>query len=190
VAKINEDPDLKESFEVQMLEVTNVIGQYCLPKLINPYSFFGNGRTLPLHISLALGFFTIFDTYLSTGPSGERNPFQFLECDVRGGDMDQIEDADTANALIQGAYPLVHGKDPNLIVSLSWPNHMKTQDLYPVASSTYTCATGTEMEVPCSAQEQMKIKRTTECPDSFVNPIDPYHGHQCVKVLHETKYYT
>jgi hypothetical protein len=35
VAEINEDPDLKENFDAQMLEMSNVIGQFSLPKRIN-----------------------------------------------------------------------------------------------------------------------------------------------------------
>jgi hypothetical protein len=103
---------------------------------------------------------------------------------VRGGDTDQIKEADTANAWVQGQYPFVDKRDPNLVLSLSWPKGMEAQDLYPVALSTYTWATGAKLEVPCSAQEKaVKIERT-ECPDSFVNPIDPNHGEPCVKVLH------
>ncbi len=101
--------------------------------------------------------------------------------------MDKIEGADTVKAWMLGQYPFVDGRDPNLVVSLSWPKCMEAQDLYPVATSTYTWATGTKIEVPCFAQEKVvKIKRT-ECPDSFVNPIDPNHGSPCVKVLRLTK---
>jgi hypothetical protein len=127
---------------------------------------------------------TIFNAYLPTGPSGERSPFQFMECDVQGGDVEQIEGADTAKAFIQGAYPLVDGRDPNLVFSFSWPKGMEAQDLYPVAASTYTWATGTNIEVPCFAQgKEVKIERT-ECPGPFINPIDPNYGSPCVKVLH------
>jgi hypothetical protein len=98
-----------------------------------------------------------------------------LECDVQGGDADQIEGADTANAWVQGQFPFVDERDPNLVLSLSWPKHMEAQYLYPVAASTYTWATGAKLEVPCSEPEKVvKIERT-ECPDSFVNPIDPNH---------------
>jgi hypothetical protein len=45
-----------------------------------------------------------FKTFLPTGPSGERSPFQFLECDVRGGDANEIEGADTAKAFGQGVH--------------------------------------------------------------------------------------
>jgi hypothetical protein len=107
-----------------------------------------------------------------------------LECDVRGGDVDEIEGADTAKAFLQGQYPLVDGRDPNFVLAWSWPKYMEAQDLYPVAASTYTWANGIKVEVPCSAQEKVvKIERT-ECPDPFVNPIDPNHGFPCVKVLH------
>ncbi len=78
-------------------------------------------------ISLALGTVFVIQTVL---PSGEWNPFQFLECDVQGGYADQIEGADTAKALVLAQYPLVDGRDPNLVLSLSWPKHMTAQDLY------------------------------------------------------------
>ncbi len=181
MAEINEDPDLKENFNAQMLAAANLMGQFSLHKLIS--SFFFVMAVSFVCISLATGVFAFFQTFIPTGPNGERNPLQFLECDVRGGDVDQIEGADTTNAWMQGAYPLV-GRDPNLVISASWPKYMEAQDLYPVAASTYTWATGTKVEVPCSAQEKVvKIKRT-ECPDPFVNPIDPNHGSPCVKVLH------
>jgi hypothetical protein len=135
-------------------------------------------------MSLATGTLYYFQTFLPTGLSGERNPFQFLECDLRGGDVDEIEGADTVKAWMLGQYPFVDGRDPNLVVSLSWPKSMEAQDLYPVAASMYTWATGTKIEVPCFAQEKVAKIERTECPDSFVNPIDPNHGSPCVKVLH------
>ncbi len=98
--------------------------------------------------------------------------------------MDEIEGADIAKAFVQGQYPLVDERDPNFALSWSWPKYMEAQDLYPVAASTYTWANEIKLKVPCSAQEKVvKIERT-ECPDSFVNPIDPNHGSPCVKVLH------
>ncbi len=103
---------------------------------------------------------------------------------MRGGDADWIEGADTANAWVQGQYPFVDERDPNLVLSLSWPKRMEAQDLYPVAASTYTWATGAKLEVPCSAQEKLVKSERPECPDSFVNPIiDPNSVKQCVKVV-------
>ncbi len=97
--------------------------------------------------------------------------------------MDEIEGADMAKAFGHGQFPFVDVRDPNFVLSWSWPKHMEVQDLYPVTASTYTWAKGTELEVPCSAQEKVvKIERT-ECPESFVNPIDPNHGSPCVKVV-------
>jgi hypothetical protein len=125
------------------------------------------------------------------GPSGERNPFQFLECDVQGGDVNQIEDADTAIAFMLGQLPFLAGQnepEKNVAVSLSWPENMEVQDLYPVTTSTYTWPTGTTVEVPCYAQDKVVEIVRVECPDSFVNPIDPNHLSPCVKVLHRAKY--
>ncbi len=91
---------------------------------------------------------------------------------------------------MQGQYPLVDERDPNFALSWSWPKYMEAQNLYPVAASTYTWTNGIKLKVPCSAQEKVvKIERT-ECPDSFVNPIDPNHDSPCVKVLHWTTHYT
>jgi hypothetical protein len=109
---------------------------------------------------------------------------------VRGGNENEIERADAAKAWMLGQYPFVDGRDPNLVLSLSWPKGMEAQDLFPVAASTYTWATGTKIEVPCFAQgQEVKIEQTN-CPGSFVNPIGLNHGSPCVKVLHRTKYYT
>ncbi len=182
MAEINEDPGLKEIFNAQMLAVVNILGQFSIHKLINPF-FFVMAVSF-VCISLATGVLAYFQTFIPTGPTGERNPFQFLECDVRGGDVDLIEGADATNAWLQGQYPLVDGRDPNLVISASWPKYMEAQDVYPVAASTYTWATGTKIEVPCSSQEKVvKVKRA-ECPYPFVNPIDLNHGSPCVKVLH------
>jgi hypothetical protein len=125
---------------------------------------------------------SIFQAVLPSGPSGERHPFQFLECDVKGGDVGRVEEADAAKALIQGQYPLADGRDPHLVLSISWPKHMEAQDLYPVAASTYSWANGTNIEVPCSALEKVVKVQRTDCPGSFVNPIDPNRGPPCVKV--------
>ncbi len=102
--------------------------------------------------------------------------------------MDLIEPADAAIAWLQGQYPFVVGptgvmlQDPNSVASNSWPRHMEPQPLYPVAMSTYTWPTGTRVEVPCFAQDKVVEIKRAECPDSFVNPIDPNHVSPCVKV--------
>jgi hypothetical protein len=180
VAEINEDPDEKKEFDVQMLAMMDLVGQLSLPKRISPPFFLQQLRC----ISLATAVLFFYKTHLPTDLSAEWSPFQFLNCDVRGGDVDEIEGADTTKAFVQGQYPLVDGRDPNFVFSVSWPKYMEAQDLYPVAASTYTWANGIKVEVPCSAQEkEVKIERT-ECPDSFVNPIDLNHGSPCVKVLH------
>ncbi len=188
MAEINENPDLKEKFDAQMLAVTNLIGRLSRPKRINAI-FFCNGCALRC-ISLVTGALVFYNAFLPSGPTGERSPFQFLDCDVRGGDLDEIEGADVAIAWMQGQYPFVDGRDPNLVLSLSWPKGMEAQDLFPVAASTYTWVTGTKIEVPCSAQDKVvKIERP-DCPGLFVNPIDLNHGSPCVKVLHQTNSYT
>jgi hypothetical protein len=121
---------------------------------------------------------------LPSGPSGERTPYRYLECDVQGGDANQIEGADAALAWTFSQLPFVSGNDPNEIVSLSWPTNMEAQDLFPLTSSTYTFPTGTKVDVPCFAQNKTVAIERTECPDSFVNPNDPNHSRPCVKVLH------
>ena len=133
-------------------------------------------------ISLALGANFVWGTSLPSGPSGERTPFRFLECDVQGGDASKIQGADTALAWMFSQLPFVSG-NKNEIVSLSWPRNMEAQDLYPLISSTYTFPTGTKVDVPCFAQNKVVDIERTECPDSFVNPIDPNHARPCIKVL-------
>ena len=125
-----------------------------------------------------------FGTSLPSGPSGERTPFRFLECDVQGGDASQIKDADAALAWVFSQLPFVSGSNPNAIVLLSWPTNMEAQDLFPLTSSTYTFPTGTKVTVPCFAQNKVVDIERTECPDSFVNPNDPNDSRPCVKVLH------
>jgi hypothetical protein len=126
----------------------------------------------------------LWGTFLPSGPSGERTPFRFLECDVQGGDANKIQGADAALASLFSQLPFVSGYDPNAIVSLSWPINMEAQDLYPLTSSTYTFPTGTKVDVPCFAQNKVVDIERTECPDSFVNPMDPNNVRPCVKVLH------
>jgi hypothetical protein len=142
-----------------------------------------------LHIFVALGADLYLHTNLPSGASGEktsgppveRSPFRFLECSVQGGDREQIKDADTATAWVLGQLPDVR---------MSWPQHMEVQDLYPVATSTYAWPAGTDVNVPCFAQDKVVEIPITECPDLFVNPIDPNNDRPCVKVLRGTHYDT
>ena len=135
-------------------------------------------------MSLVLGAVAVWGVSLPSGPSGERTPFRFLECDVRGGDANQIQGADAALAWMFSQLPFVAGRYPNAIVSLSWPTNMEAQDLFPLTSSTYTFPTGTKVEIPCFAQNKVVGIERTECPDSFVNPMDPNDVRPCVKVVH------
>jgi hypothetical protein len=109
-----------------------------------------------------------------------------LECDVQGGDANQIYNngADAALAWLFSQLSFVSGKNANEIVSLSWPTNMEAQDLFPLTSSTYTFPTGTKVDVPCFAQNKVVDIERTECPDLFVKPNDPNHDRPCVKVLH------
>jgi hypothetical protein len=93
----------------------------------------------------------------------------------------QIEAADTAIAWTLAQLPFI---SETMVVALSWPKNVEPQDLYPVAASTYTLPTGTTVEVPCFALNKIVKVEQAECPDSFVNPLDPDHGPPCVKVLH------
>ena len=161
-----------------------------LLKLIDSHRFLN--ACIVHRICVALGASFIFGTALPMGPSGERNPFRFLECDVQGGNGNQIEDADTAIAFMLGQLPFLAGQDEPwknvAAVSITWPTNMEVQDLYPTAASTYTWPTGTIVEVPCYTQDKVVEIVRAECPDSFVNPIDPNNISPCVKVLHRAKY--
>jgi hypothetical protein len=95
-----------------------------------------------------------------------------------------VQGADAALAWMFSQLPFVSGNDPNEIVSLSWPTNMAAQDLFPLTSSTYTFPTGTNVDVACFAQNKVADIELAECPDSFVNPMDPNHDRPCVKVLH------
>ncbi len=135
-------------------------------------------------ISLALGAAYVWGVSLPSGPSGERTPFRFLECDVQGGDANQIQGADVALAWLFSQLPFVSGRNPEAVVSLSWPRNMEAQDLFPLTSSTYTFPTGTNVDVPCFSQNKVVSIKRTECPDSFVAPNDSNHDRPCVKVLY------
>ncbi len=121
---------------------------------------------------------------LPSGPSGERTPFRFLECDVQGGDANQIQDAEVALAWMFSQLPYVSGNSPNEIVSISWPTNMEAQDLYPLVSSMYTFPTGTKVDVPCFVENKVFDIERTKCPDLFVNPMDLNDSRPCVKVMH------
>jgi hypothetical protein len=169
-------------------------------------------------ISLALGANVVWGTSLPSSPSRERNPYRFLECDVQGGDANQIkgvqmqdlvlndiqlvskllsrlahlsivpelvlEGVDAALAWMFSQLPFESGRNPHAIVSLSWPTNMEAQDLFPLTSSTYTFPTGTKMDVACFAQNKVVDVERTECPNSFVNSMDPNRVRPCVKVMH------
>jgi hypothetical protein len=180
VAEIEQDPDQKKDFDTQMLAVMDQIGQYTQADW--SMSFCLIVRLLHC-ISLALGALALWGTPLPSGPSGERTPFRFLECDAQGGDENKIKDADAALACLSSQLPFVSGLRPNEMLSLTWPTNMEPQDLFPLISSTYTFPTGTKVDVPCFAQNKVVDIERTECPDSFVNPMDPNDNRPCVKVL-------
>jgi hypothetical protein len=100
-----------------------------------------------------------------------------------------LEDADAALAWMFSQLPFVSGRNPKATVSLSWPTNMEAQDLFPLTSSTYTLPTGTKVDVPCFAPNKVVDIKRTECPSSFVNPMDLNHDRQCVKVLLHRKYW-
>jgi hypothetical protein len=160
-----------------MLAVMDTVGQYTQTDRSMPFCLIA---CLLRYTSLALGANVIFGASL---PSGERTPFRFLECDVQGGDANQIHGADAALGWMFSQLPFVWRSHPDWIVSLSWPTNMEVQDLFPLTSSTYTFPTGAKVDVPCSAQSKVADIERTECPDSFVNPMDPNHDRPCVKVL-------
>jgi hypothetical protein len=135
-----------------------------------------------LTVPLATGLLGFWQTYVATGASGERTPFQLIACDAQGGDPDHIESADAALAISLGRFPVVAQDDPNSVLSFSWPINMEAQDLYPVSTSTYTWPTGSKSEVPCSRLNKVVPIEREACPASFDNPIDPNYIKPCVKV--------
>ena len=122
-------------------------------------------------ISLELGARFVWETSLPSGPSGERTPFRFLECNVQGGDASQIKDADAALAWLFSQLPFdtFRSNKQYEIVSLSWPTNMEAQDLFPLTSSTYTFPTGTKVYVPCFSQN----KKHTSTRNQITPPSDP-----------------
>ncbi len=67
-----------------------------------------------------MGPFFMYGNLLETGTSGERTPFQFVECDAQGGDLDQIEKADSVLAFILGQLPFLPNNNPNLVIAHTW----------------------------------------------------------------------
>ena len=55
------------------------------------------------------------------------------------------------------------------------------RSLYPESSSTYFHPSGASYDVPCSTQDKEVVASLADCPDGFVNPIDPNHIKPCVK---------
>ncbi len=106
---------------------------------------------------------------------------------MQGGDANQIQGADVALAMIFSQFPFVPRKprsgNKNETVALAWPTNMEAQDLFPLTSSTYTFPTGTKVDVPCFAQNKVVDIERVDCPDSFVNSMDPNPDRACVKVL-------
>jgi hypothetical protein len=54
--------------------------------------------------------------------------------------------------------------------------------MYPESTSTYMFPTGTKVEVPCSAPNNVIEIERTQCPNSFVNPMDINHPSPCINV--------
>ena len=73
-----------------------------------------------------------------------------------------------ADGIAKGAFPVF------------FPEHMKPQSLYPLASSVYTFEDGTTAAVPCFVPG--KAQRTkASCPYPFVTPIADDHFKSCVQ---------
>jgi hypothetical protein len=117
-------------------------------------------------------------------------PFSFPECDVQGGDSDQMEDADKPVGFLLGQLPvqsLKYGEDG--IFALSWPCTTHgcmegPQDLYPESISMYTLPTGATVKVPCSStsDEVFDANLNLNCPAGFLPSEDPNNLIKCVKV--------
>jgi hypothetical protein len=90
MAEIEKDADVKANFDAQMLAVMD---------------------------NIALVSVAVWGHFLPMGSDGKRSPFQFLECDAVGGDVDKIADADSALAFIHGQVPYISPKSPSAIIS-------------------------------------------------------------------------
>jgi hypothetical protein len=114
-----------------------------------------------------------FGDILPLGPNGIRNPMKPLECNSTGGDLEQIEDADSSNAFLFGQYPahtIVKGRFQNFLASIYHPVGM-TGPMYPKTTSVYTHSDGTTQEVPCFSPDKASEVPQIKCPYPFVNPL-------------------
>jgi hypothetical protein len=153
VSDIERDEAVKVEFDTQMVAVMDLI---------------------------ATGSLSVFKTFLPPGSDGKRSPFEFLECDAVGGDVEQVAAADTTIAWTHGQLPFVDAAEPSATVSVGWPKNMPIQDLYPMEFSTYVYPTGTSVEVSCFTQKEVQIQ-LADCPANFINPQDPNHIEPCVQ---------
>ncbi len=208
VAEIQADANLKATFDIQMIAAMDQVGRLDSPHIAERKYCFAKSVFWLLIVPSGTGSNFIFGTDLPVGPTGVRSPFKFLECDAQGGD-NTFEEADTAIAFILGQLPFYSVKVytrlnsttpsqspllfpsslpssrsqfPNWIVSTSWPRNMEVQDMYPELTSIYKLPTGTTVEVPCSASNNVIEIERTECPTSFVNPMDINNPSPCINV--------
>ena len=74
---------------------------------------------------------------------------------------------------LHGQYPFESPTYPH--ISMAWPKGMDVEFLYPEFSSLYTFPNGASYEVSCFTQEKEVAIQRVDCPDDFVNPVDPNH---------------
>jgi len=155
ISEIKKDPIAMGTFENQMDEVVQTI---------------------------ALGSASVFGISLPRGNDNELSPFRMLECDAPGGDPGRIADADSALSWFHGQYPLhMLTADRNMTIAYAWPRNMDTRELYPEKTSKYTFSSGISVEVDCFTLEKEVEIAKIECPDKFVNPVNPNHLKPCIK---------
>jgi hypothetical protein len=126
---------------------------------------------------------TFFGRSLPLGPDGIRKPMKLLECTATGGDLKQIEDADSSSAWLFGQYPAhasVKGRFQKFWASIDHPVGM-TGPMYPKSTSVYTHSDGTTQEVPCFFPDKATEVPQIKCPNPFVNPLAINHIASCIQ---------
>jgi hypothetical protein len=103
-------------------------------------------------------------------------PFRLFDCDVSGGDRDQIADEDAVASFIVGRWPATHADNP---MSLEFPVGMSTSAMWPEESSQYLLG-DVEVEVACFIPGVTEVISEVNCPLPFLSSTEEGTNAPCV----------
>jgi hypothetical protein len=162
VEDVKSDPVLLTAFEAQMFGLANVA--HAIGK-----NFLFKGPTTK-------GYQPVFPA-----SSDDLNPFRLFGCDVTGGNISDIAEADYATAFLLGRYPRnIPASEWTLAVD--FPEGMDAVALYPDAIVNYTVPAGEKYEVPCFNSNQDYEVEVINCIAPYVSPLRAENAYKgCVK---------